>query len=132
MWTKIQLKNFRGYADTGLQDLRPLTIFIGPNGGGKSTLLKLFMALKQTAESSDTTTTLITSVDPDKRGYVDLGLYPDYVYQGNTRKHIQVFLAWENKRSRQQVSMFDIGKAQAINLQFGYRQTGKQVVIQKL
>ena len=133
MWTQIQLKNFRGYSDTGLQELRPLTILIGPNGGGKSTLLKLFMAFKQTAESSDNATTLITSVDLDKRGYVDLGLYPDYVYQGDTKRNIQVFLGWETpKKNGRQKHLLDSDKVRALNIQLAYRQIGKQVVVQEL
>ncbi len=127
----MRLKNFRGYSDTGLQELRPITILIGPNGGGKSTLLKFFMALKQTAESSDNATTLITSVDLDKRGYVDLGLYSDYVYQGNTERKIHLFLAWESLRKNGRKKQ--VGESvNALDVQLAFRQTGKQVVVQKL
>ena len=78
MWTRLRLQNFKGYQDTGELELRPLTILIGPNGGGKSSILQFLMVLKQTAESADTSTTLITSIDKEKSGYVDLGLYSTF------------------------------------------------------
>ena len=95
MWTEFRLKNFKGYQDTGLQILRPLTILIGPNGGGKSTLLKFLMMLKQTVENSDAVSTLITSVKDDKEGYVDLGYYKDYVFRGDTKSIISMQLSWQ-------------------------------------
>jgi len=99
MWTKFHLKNFKGYEDSGLQELRRLTVLIGPNGGGKSTILQFLMLLKQTAESSDTVTTIISSVDRDKLGkgfgYVDLGQYKDYVFTGDTEKSVEFYLEWD-------------------------------------
>lgn len=97
MWSKLRLRNFKGYADTDILSLRPLTILIGPNGGGKSTILKFFMTLKQTVESTDTRTPLISSVDEEKGGYVDIGLFKDYVYMGKEKEIIQFELQWDNQ-----------------------------------
>ena len=99
MWTGFQLKNFKGYRDTGSQQLRPLTILMGPNGGGKSTLLKFLMMLKQSAEYTGTPAgPLITSVKNEREGYVDLGQFADYAYRGRSNAVIEMFLSWQPTR----------------------------------
>jgi predicted ATPase len=136
MWTRISLKNFKGYKDTGELALRPLTILIGPNGGGKSTLLQFLMALKQTAESTDTSTTLITSIDKEKSGYVDLGLYKDYVYMGEVERSVEFFLGWDapngaHAKERQPATVSE-PRARAIALQLDNKRPGNQVVVKSL
>lgn len=48
----IRLKNFRNIDDTGVISLRPLTILVGKNGMGKSSVMRLFPLLKQSVEVS--------------------------------------------------------------------------------
>ena len=138
MWTRLRLQNFKGYEDTGELDLRPLTILIGPNGGGKSSLLKFLMTLKQTAASTDISTTLITSVtdtDQEKYGYVDLGLYKDYVYMGDAKLGIDFFLGWDVQNgysTQERPSVSAEQSARAISLTLNSKQLGTQVVVQKL
>ena len=43
----IRLVNFRNIEDSGDIELKPLTIFVGKNGSGKSSLLRLFPLLQQ-------------------------------------------------------------------------------------
>ena len=43
----IRLRNFRNIEDSGIIKLRPLTIFVGKNGMGKSSLMRLFPLIKQ-------------------------------------------------------------------------------------
>ncbi|MFN4179045.1 MAG: AAA family ATPase [Armatimonadota bacterium] len=52
MLTKLRIKNFKCFEDTGEVELRPLTVLVGPNPLGKSSLRTL-LALKQTVESLD-------------------------------------------------------------------------------
>lgn len=44
----LELKRFRSFQDLDLE-MRPLTVLIGPNGGGKSNLLDVFALLSQAA-----------------------------------------------------------------------------------
>lgn len=46
----IRLINFRNIADSGEIQLKPLTILVGKNGSGKSSLLRLFPLLQQSLE----------------------------------------------------------------------------------
>ena len=44
----LRLLNYRCFTDTGDIDIRPITLLIGANSTGKSSLLKFFPLLKQT------------------------------------------------------------------------------------
>lgn len=46
---KLQLKNFRCLKDTGEIDIKPLTFLVGANSSGKSSFLKFFPLLRQSA-----------------------------------------------------------------------------------
>ena len=47
---KIRAKNFRGFKDTGLLDLKPITILVGSNSSGKSSFLRILPLLRQSFE----------------------------------------------------------------------------------
>lgn len=142
MWTKFHLKNYKGYEDSGEQELRPLTLLIGPNGGGKSALLRFWMVLKQTVESSDTYTTLITSGEPEKAGYVDIGLYKEFVFKGDGKRNVEATLSWEPHPMRQE-DLMDLSPLfldfplyftfpLSLTFQLSYRSSGKQIVVNKV
>lgn len=48
MFTELQLRNFKGFREQSF-DLAPLTLFIGGNGTGKSTVLQALAFLKQSS-----------------------------------------------------------------------------------
>lgn len=48
----IRLRNFRSFRDTGHIELRPLVLLVGTNSSGKSSFLRFFPLLKQTASST--------------------------------------------------------------------------------
>ncbi|MBN3869433.1 AAA family ATPase [Nostoc sp. JL33] len=53
MLTNIKLKNFRAFRENIDIRIRPITILIGRNSAGKSTLIKFLLMLQQTLESSE-------------------------------------------------------------------------------
>jgi len=53
MLTEIQLKNFKAWRDTGAVPLRPVTMLLGTNSSGKSSLIQSLLLLKQTVLSPD-------------------------------------------------------------------------------
>jgi hypothetical protein len=72
---EIRWKNFRGFRDTGWITLKPLTVLIGPNNSGKTSLVAPLLILNQTFSSKDPATPLVT------RGpLLDAGNYRDFVY----------------------------------------------------
>jgi predicted ATPase len=53
MLTRIKLKNFRAFSEEVDIRIRPITVLIGRNSAGKSTLIKFLLMLQQTLEASE-------------------------------------------------------------------------------
>jgi energy-coupling factor transporter ATP-binding protein EcfA2 len=53
MFTKLRLINFKAWQDTDDIYLKPVTMLLGTNSSGKSTLIQSLLLLKQTVQSPD-------------------------------------------------------------------------------
>lgn len=91
MFTKLQIKNFKGWADTGPLKLAPLTIFFGTNSAGKSSVGHLLLALKQTVTSTDTKRPLFLG---DRNSLIDLGTFEEAIYKHSADQSLEFNLAW--------------------------------------
>ena len=96
MLTRLRLRNFKSWSDTGDIALRPITAFFGANSSGKTSLLQSLLLLKQTAESSDRGRVLHFG---GRRTLVDLGDFDAVVRGHETRAAIGVELDWEVPQS---------------------------------
>ena len=85
MIKQLRVKNFKSLRDTGSLDLRPLTLFIGPNSSGKSSVLHSLLLLKQTIDSRDTKNRLLIN-----GGHLTLGSYPEIIFGHNTRRSLSI------------------------------------------
>ena len=81
---EFRWKNFRCFEDTGWREIKPLTIFIGPNNSGKTSLILPFLLMKQSIGSIDLETPLKIKGD-----YVDLGGYRQIVNNNDISKKIE-------------------------------------------
>lgn len=87
MINAIRLRNFKCFEDSGWIDIKSLNLLFGYNSSGKSSILKFFLMMKQTLESSmNDRAPLIFS---DSNG-VDLGSYKDVIFNGNVKKDIEL------------------------------------------
>ncbi len=91
MFTKLQIKNFKVWEDTGHLRLAPLTVLFGTNSSGKSSLGHLLLALKQTVTSSDTKRTLFLG---DRNSLIDLGTFEDAIHTHQEDRQLEFDLAW--------------------------------------
>ncbi|WP_260451709.1 AAA family ATPase [Listeria booriae] len=73
---KIRMKNFRSFKDTGFIELSPLTVFVGKNGVGKSSLLRFFPLIQQTLSTSTNEPILWYS-----KNSVDFGGFQQSIYR---------------------------------------------------
>ena len=55
MFTRLRLTNFKAWKDTDDLALKPVTMLLGTNSSGKSTLIQSLLLLKQTVQSPDRT-----------------------------------------------------------------------------
>jgi predicted ATPase len=90
--TRLWIKNFKAWADTGEIRLAPLTIIFGGNSAGKSSIPQLLLMLKQTAESPDRNRALHFG---DERTLVDLGLYTDVIHDHDTSNELEFQVRWQ-------------------------------------
>ncbi len=64
MFTQLRVQNFKAWQGKHPVELAPLSLFLGTNSAGKTSLLQMLLLLKQTAES------------PDRRQHLNLGGQP--------------------------------------------------------
>lgn len=91
MLTKLHLKNFKAWKDTGSIRLAPLTVIFGANSAGKSSLGHLLLALKQTAQSTDRKRALHLG---DASTLIDLGTFGDCMHGHDLANSLDFGLGW--------------------------------------
>ena len=91
MLTKLHLKNFKAWKDTGSIRLAPLTVIFGANSSGKSSLGHLLLALKQTALSTDRKRALHLG---DDGTLIDLGTFADCLHGHDLTNSLEFELSW--------------------------------------
>jgi predicted ATPase len=94
MLTKLRIKNFKGWKDTGEIRLAPLTVLFGANSSGKSSLGHLLLALKQTAASADRRRALHTG---DEASLVDLGTFISCLHGHDPKALLEFTLNWSSQ-----------------------------------
>jgi len=82
MFTRLHLTQFKAWRDTGDVSLRPVTMLLGTNSSGKSSLIQSLLLLKQTAMSPDRTIHLNLGGD-DLRDYFNFGDFPTVLTQNS-------------------------------------------------
>src|SRR5687767_8463466 len=80
---EVRWKNYRCFTDTGWLHLLPLTVLIGPNNAGKTSIISPILLLNQTMTSRDAVTPLVT------RGpLIDAGTFKDVIHNRDTDKEL--------------------------------------------
>lgn len=85
--TELSLNNFKRFSDQSINMSSKITLLLGPNSSGKSSVIKALLGLKQTA--SPTNENEVFSAQGE---YVDLGVYKDYVTDHDIKKKIRIAL----------------------------------------
>jgi len=76
MLTHLKLENFKIWRSTGPIRLAPITLLLGTNSSGKSSLIQSLLLIRQTTRSTDSNIDLYFG-DPDKNDSVTLGQFND-------------------------------------------------------
>ncbi|MBP8084283.1 MAG: AAA family ATPase, partial [Spirochaetes bacterium] len=74
---EIILSNFKGVNETTSVEIKPITIFIGANSSGKSTIIHSIATLAQTLKIQNNSKPLILD---DEQAYVHLGRFIDVIH----------------------------------------------------
>ena len=95
MLTRLHLRAFKSWQDTGEVALRPITGFFGANSSGKTSLLQALLFLKQTSDSSDRGLVFHFG---DKVTPVDLGDFQSVIHRHDADSDLTISLDWKADR----------------------------------
>ncbi|MCP5426550.1 MAG: DUF3696 domain-containing protein [Gammaproteobacteria bacterium] len=91
MLKTLHIKNFKGWKDTGLIQMAPISLFFGANSSGKSSIGQFLMMLKQTVESPDRKAIFYPG---GKNSAVQLGSYQEMVFRRKPENSISFGYRW--------------------------------------
>jgi predicted ATPase len=82
---QVRWQNFKAFEDTGWLTIKPLTVLIGPNNSGKSSVISPLLLFSQTMSSRDAQTPIVT------RGpLIDTGSFRDIIHGHDLSKAISL------------------------------------------
>jgi predicted ATPase len=97
---KLEFKNYKSFKTKQTIDFKPITILIGPNSAGKSSIMKLLAFMKQSMENSH------NDILSWRKPLVDMIGYNDVAHRGNGKPvevgltaKVNVGVAWEEIES---------------------------------
>ncbi|TDD56364.1 hypothetical protein E1263_25330 [Kribbella antibiotica] len=97
-WQGLRLKNFRRFEDTGSIHLAPITLLLGKNSSGKTSLLRSMLLGKQLVLSQGDND--VTLVGPE----VDFGAYKEVVHAGELRRDVHLCFQLDNVPVRRRLT----------------------------
>ncbi len=92
MINSLNIQNFKGWKDTKEIELAPITVLLGSNSSGKSSIGHFLMLLKQSVELSDRKSILFTGNDYTA---VNLGRPLDMIYNHSVEEPIRYSYKWK-------------------------------------
>lgn len=126
MITGLQLRDFKAFKSLDIE-LRPLTILLGPNNTGKSSVLAPIRLLAQTIGATDRSIALLLDGQ-----YGDFGTFKDIVHGNRASARFQITLSGENKdlpfHSRKESEPL----SWTLRTEFGYRSRRRQLVLNEV
>lgn len=119
MFTNLHAKNFKAFEHFNV-DLRPITLVLGPNNSGKSSVFAALRLLAQTASCNDPEVPLLLNGQ-----YGDFGTYRDLVYGNNRNRTIEIGVSRESDAEREKTPYT---KSFSLTVRFRYRVQRRQIV----
>ena len=92
MFRSLSAENFKSWRSLDRLPLAPVTGFFGTNSSGKTSLLQLFLLMKQTAAAADRRQVL--NLGGDERSPVALGLLRDVFFRHDLERTLSVGYSW--------------------------------------
>lgn len=116
MLNSLHLKQFKAWADTGQIALKPITMLLGTNSSGKSSLIQSLLLLKQTVESPDRTIHLNLGGD-DRNDVFNFGDFSSILTHGSSDRQFEIHFTFtrNNHEARIKAGAFDAVYGQTAN-----------------
>lgn len=92
MLRHLWIEHFKAWESTENIELAPISVFLGTNSSGKSSIFQLLMTLKQTVQDPDPNTVLNTG---DEKTIVDLGQPIHMLYRHDASRPLWFCYDWD-------------------------------------
>jgi len=123
MISEIKTKNYKAF-DNLVFDASPITVFLGPNNSGKSSIISILRLLSQTITSLDENVTLLLNGE-----HGDFGTYKDIVHKNEKRRHLDLSISLRGPFFAPYLSKLKAEDTLTLNLSYRYRSALKDIVL---
>lgn len=124
MLKNISAENYRSFQELNV-DLAPITLFVGPNNSGKSSVISVIRLLSQTLESHDPNVRLLLN-----GALGDFGTYKDLIHGNQTKKHLKISFSIDLSDENSKLGS-DTNSIQFL-LGYKYRSALREVILKNL
>jgi hypothetical protein len=93
MLTHLKLDNFKIWRTTGPMSLAPVTLLLGTNSSGKSSLIQALLLIRQTVQGADANEDLNLG-NPDQGDTVALGQFQDVLCRHGSSNRMGIEFRW--------------------------------------
>lgn len=115
---KLVIANFKGIADRQEFEIRPITIFCGPNSSGKSSCIHAVAALAQTVKLSASQVPIVLD---DEYAQVHLGRFLDVVHSRSIKDAFTIGIGLKKIKPLLVYPKADKNAAQSLHLEISYK-----------
>lgn len=123
MLKNIIAENYRSFQNIDV-DLAPITLFVGPNNSGKSSVISIIRLLSQTLESHDPNVRLLLN-----GALGDFGTYKDLIHGNKTKKHLKI--RFSISQDQDEIYPYSDENVE-FHLSYKYRTALKEVILKNL
>jgi len=120
----INLENFKRFKSESIDLSGKITLLLGPNSSGKSSVLKALLGIKQTFSASNEHEGFASQGD-----YVDLGTFKDYVFLHDTKLPVSLSLTISAKELLGIASIFHSMEKLTVKLTYDFDSISEQARI---
>ncbi|MEO5326978.1 MAG: DUF3696 domain-containing protein [Magnetococcus sp. THC-1_WYH] len=103
MLTSLHLKNFKAWGDSTPMELKPVTMVLGTNSSGKSSLIQSLLLLKQTVQSPDRTIHLNLGGD-EANDLFNFGAFSSILKDGAKVRKFEMEFSFNRQEENSRVS----------------------------
>ncbi|HEY6328652.1 MAG TPA: DUF3696 domain-containing protein [Blastocatellia bacterium] len=100
----VRWRNFHGFEDTAWLTIKPLTVILGANNSGKTSLLAPLLLMKQSLLSTDHTLALLTRGD-----LTNLGSYDDLIYNHEANRDLAIGVRFDSSEDHESEEEGEVG-----------------------
>lgn len=128
MFTQLTLKHFKAWRERIEIPLAPVTVLLGTNSSGKSSLLQALLLMKQTALSPDRSIHLNFGGD-DVNDYFNFGHFDDVLTRGASPRQFEIGFSFNREFSNAEDNSWDFSYG-SFSATYGMISSGSAVILE--